>query len=295
MGPDSGDGARIGRRVGTPDIAVGGRYFGFYPMATDVVIDAAPHGSAFRDVGPHRAEHAATYTDFRDVTTDVMFRPEQADEYLLLWGVFMTSFLVDDYLADNDFLGATQTLVTSASSKTSICLAQCLAERDGHRCIGLTSRAQPRLRRGPRPLRRGDHLRRGRPTRPIECVDVGRHGRERFGPRCDPHALRRRTEVVTHRRRHPLAGSGGNGGHAARTDTRVLLRPGTISEARRRVGADELDARIARSFHQLLDTTDEWLTVERRSGAEGVTSVYRSLLEGRAEPAIGYVVSMNQL
>ena len=58
-----------------------------------------------------------------------MFRPDQADEYLLLWGVFMTSFLVDDYLADNDFLGATQTIVTSASSKTSICLAHCLAER----------------------------------------------------------------------------------------------------------------------------------------------------------------------
>ena len=66
-----------------PDIAVGGRYFGFYPMATDVVIDAAPHGTAFRDTSPHRAEHAATYTDFRDVTSDVMFRPEQADEYLL--------------------------------------------------------------------------------------------------------------------------------------------------------------------------------------------------------------------
>ena len=151
-----------------PTLPVGGRYFGFYPMATDVVIDAAPHGSAFRDVGPHRAEHAATYTDFRDVTTDVMFRPEQADEYLLLWGVFMTSFLVDDYLADNDFLGATQTLVTSASSKTSICLAQCLAERDGHRGVGVTSERNRSLRRGARPLRRRDHLRRGRPARRIE-------------------------------------------------------------------------------------------------------------------------------
>ena len=80
-----------------PDLAVGGRYFGFYPMAAEVVINAGPHGSAFRDLGPHRANHAATYTDFRDVTTDAMFRPDQADEYLLLWGVFMTSFLIDDY------------------------------------------------------------------------------------------------------------------------------------------------------------------------------------------------------
>ena len=277
-----------------PDIAVGGRYFGFYPMATDVVIDAAPHGSAFRDVGPHRAEHAATYTDFRDVTTDVMFRPEQADEYLLLWGVFMTSFLVDDYLADNDFLGATQTLVTSASSKTSICLAQCLAERDGHRCIGLTSRAQPRLRRGPRPLRRGDHLRRGRPTRP----DVRRRwstwpGSGSVRAAIHTHFADALKSSLTVGATH-WQDSGGNGGHAARPDTRVLLRPRPIREARRRLGADELDARIARSFHRLLDTTDEWLTVEHRSGPEGVESVYRSLLDGERSPQLGYVVSMNR-
>ena len=70
-------------RVCASGIAVGGRYFGFYPMASEFVINAGPHGSAFRDLGPHRANHAATYTDFRDVTTDAMFRPDQADEYLL--------------------------------------------------------------------------------------------------------------------------------------------------------------------------------------------------------------------
>ena len=112
-----------------PDIAAGGRYFGFYPMSSDVVIAAEPRTDAvaFRDAGPYRAQHAATYTDFRDVATDAMFNPDKVDEFLLLWGMFMTSFLVDDYLGDADaeggvFRGAGQTLVTSASSKTSICL-----------------------------------------------------------------------------------------------------------------------------------------------------------------------------
>ena len=128
-------------------------------MSSDVVIAAEPRTGAasahpegarstdavaFRDVGAYRAQHAATYTDFRDVATDAMFNPDKADEYLLLWGMFMTSFLVDDYLGDADaeggvFRRAGQTLVTSASSKTSICLAACLARRDGHRSIGVTS------------------------------------------------------------------------------------------------------------------------------------------------------------
>ena len=143
-----------------PDIAAGGRYFGFYPMSSDVVIAAEPRSLtaaarpegarstdavAFRDVGAHRAQHAATYTDFHNVSTDAMFNPDKADEFLLLWGMFMTSFLVDDYLGDADaeggvFRGAGQTLVTSASSKTSICLAACLARRENHHSIGVTSR-----------------------------------------------------------------------------------------------------------------------------------------------------------
>ncbi|NNE72631.1 MAG: DUF2855 family protein, partial [Acidimicrobiales bacterium] len=123
-----------------PDIAVGGRYFGFYPMAGELVIDAhrrGPHG--FRDVGPHRANHAVTYTDFRDVDADESWDADRTDEYLLLWGMFMTSFLVDDQLGDRGFAGAAQTLVTSASSKTSISLASCLAARSDIRAVGLTS------------------------------------------------------------------------------------------------------------------------------------------------------------
>ncbi|MEL6984446.1 MAG: DUF2855 family protein, partial [Actinomycetota bacterium] len=77
------------------DIATGGRYFGFYPMGAEHVATVQPRSRGFRDVGPHRANHAVAYTDFRDVGSDQTFRPDQADEYLLLWGMFTTSFLVD--------------------------------------------------------------------------------------------------------------------------------------------------------------------------------------------------------
>lgn len=278
---------------GHPDIAVGGRYFGFYPMASEFVINAGPHGSAFRDLGPHRANHAATYTDFRDVTTDAMFRPDQADEYLLLWGVFMTSFLVDDYLADNDFHGATQTLITSASSKTSICLAHCLAEHHGHRSVGLTSDRNRSFVEGLGlydDVITYDEVDQLDPSIASTMVDMAGNGSLRaaihthFGDQLKISL----TVGATHWQ------DGGNGGPLPGPTPEFFFAPGQSAKRSAEWGADELDRRIARSFHQLLDTTDEWLTVERRSGAEGVTSVYRSLLEGRAEPAIGYVVSMNR-
>ncbi len=107
-------------------------------MAGEHVLDARATSTGFVDVGPHRAPHATAYTGFVDVEQDASFRNDRANEYLLLRGLFMTSFLIDDFLDDNAFFGATQTLVTSASSKTSVALAHCLAAR-GHRSIGITS------------------------------------------------------------------------------------------------------------------------------------------------------------
>ena len=123
-----------------PQVEVGTRYFGFHPMGDELIVLAEPTGDhGFRDVSPHRRGHAATYTDFMDVTSGALFDLDKTDEYLLLWGMFMTSFLIDDQLGDRGFDGAAETIVTSASSKTSISLASCLAERDDVRSIGLTS------------------------------------------------------------------------------------------------------------------------------------------------------------
>ena len=53
----------------------------------------------------------------------------------------MTSFLVDDLLADEDFYGATASIITSASSKTSIALGHLLAARGRGPVIGLRETA----------------------------------------------------------------------------------------------------------------------------------------------------------
>ena len=56
----------------------------------------------------------------------------------LLRPLFMLSFLVDDFLAENEFFGAKRVLLSSASSKTAYGLAHLVHAR-GIRTIGLTS------------------------------------------------------------------------------------------------------------------------------------------------------------
>ncbi len=270
-------------------IEVGGRYFGFYPMATESIIDAEVKGSAFRDIGPHRANHAAIYTDFRDVASDEMFRADKTDEYLLLWGMFMTSFLVDDYLADNDFSGASQTLVTSASSKTSISLASCLAQRERHQSVGLTSQRNRAFVESLNLYGRVityDEVDQLDPTIQSGVVDMAGSGplRSAIHGHFGDNLTFSLTVGATHWEDQ------GGGGELPGPTPEFFFAPSQSAKRTEEWGPGELNKRIAVAFHRLLDTTDAWLNIAHHRGAEGAEEVYRALLEGQADPATGYIV-----
>lgn len=276
-----------------PQIPVGGRYFGFYPMSDRLVITAEPHRNGFRDIGAHRAKHADTYTSFIDVGGEQMFQDHRADEYLLLRGLFMTSFLADDYLGDNGFAGASQTLVTSASSKTSICLAVCLARR-GHPSIGLTSarnRAFVESLDMYQQVITYDEIDQLDSSAASGMVDMAGNGSVRsavhthFGDKL-AFSL---TVGATH-----WEEQAGTADDLPGPKPEFFFAPGQIAKRTQDWGGAELTARIARSWHDFVESTDRWMTVVHRSGPAEISAVYRELLEGQADPSIGYVVSMSQ-
>lgn len=124
-----------------PDIAVGGRYFGFFPVGDVHVVDAEPSRAGFIDNAPHREKHAMAYRSFDKVEpASNDFQVVWNEDAILIYrGLFLTSYLADDLLADKNFYDATQVIVTSASSKTSLALAHCLKLRPNVTSVGLTS------------------------------------------------------------------------------------------------------------------------------------------------------------
>ncbi len=276
-------------------IAVGGRYFGFYPMAAEAVITASGDSTSFRDVGAHRANHAAVYTGFRNVADDATFRADKVDEYLLLWGMFTTSFLVDDYLADNGFTGASQTLVTSASSKTSISLAACLAERDGHRAVGLTSGRNRAFVEGLGlydQVITYDEIDQLDPTVASALVDMAGSGTVRSA--VHNHFAQALTVSLSVGATH-WEDQGGADGDLPGPVPEFFFAPSQSAKRTKEWGAKELAERIATAFNKVVDGTDTWLTVEHRTGPAGIEATYRDLLEGRAEPAIGFVCAVSPI
>ncbi len=127
-------------------VAVGERFYGYYPMASHATLTPArvnEHG--FADAAPHRAELHPVYNQYVASRTDPLYTADTEDIQALLRPLFVTSFLIDDFLADNDFFGAATLLLSSASSKTAYGTAFQLMQRHKHHkaidVIGLTSQA----------------------------------------------------------------------------------------------------------------------------------------------------------
>ena len=253
--------------------------------------EAQGASSAFRDAGPHRTNHAVVYTGFRNVADDPDFRPELANEYLLLWGMFMTSFLADDYLADNNFHDAQQTLVTSASSKTSISLAACLAKRGGHRAVGLTSERNRAFVEGLGlydQVTTYDEIDQLDSSAASGMVDMAGSGTVRTN--VHNHFADNLQYSLTVGATHweDMAGE------AALPDPtpEMFCAPGQSAKRAKEWGPDELARRVDGAFASLLDSSSGWLTVDHRTGADGMQQVYDQLVNGTADPSSGFIVSM---
>ena len=113
-----------------PAIAAGETLFGYFPMATHLVIEAADVTKrGLRDAAAHRQGVAPVYNAYARVSGDPAFAGRQGDYQALLRPLFMLSFLVDDFLAENEFYGAKSVMLSSASSKTAYGLAHLLHAR----------------------------------------------------------------------------------------------------------------------------------------------------------------------
>jgi hypothetical protein len=126
-----------------PEVAVGERLYGYWPMSSDVLLTIGrTTPAALTETSANRSELASVYNNYVRVAADPSM-PSGSEPYVsLMRPLFTTSFLIDDFLADSGFFGAQTVLVTSASSKTAMGLAHCLAQRGAGRpeIVGLTSK-----------------------------------------------------------------------------------------------------------------------------------------------------------
>ncbi len=124
----------------TDGVDVGARFYGYFPMASHLIITAArvTRETLFDGVA-HRRELSPVYNQYVRTSTDPSYVADLEAEQMLFRPLFTTSFLIDDFLEDNQMFGAQTIVLSSASSKTTYGTAFCLHRRGGAKVVGLTS------------------------------------------------------------------------------------------------------------------------------------------------------------
>jgi hypothetical protein len=270
----------------------GERVFGFFPMATHLVIDAGDIEAAqFADMSPHRADAAPVYRRYVRSAADPLYDPAREDRLLLLRGLFLTSFLVDDFLADHGGFGADTVVISSASSKTAIALAFQRSRRGGGQAIGLTSPRNvsfvERLGCYDRVVSYAD-IATLPGTVPIVFVDHSGDGEvvntvhRHFGDQVKHSSVVGATHWESRQPARDLPGAAPS----------FFFAPSQLEKRTAEWGAAGLQRRLSEAWHTFVASTDAWLEVVRGRGPATVERVWGEAVEGRTRPHQGHVLSM---
>lgn len=125
---------------GVDGLSAGDRVYGFLPMASHLCVRPG-HVTArgFTDDAPHRGSLPVLYNQYIRTSADATHHADRENLICIVRPLFTTSFVLADFLAANDYFGATRVIISSASSKTAYGTAYCLAEMGQLELVGLTS------------------------------------------------------------------------------------------------------------------------------------------------------------
>ena len=282
-------------------VAVDERFYGYFPMSTHVTMRPnRVKNSGIVDGSAHREKLHPLYNQYTRNATDALYDPNREEMQMLLRPLFITSFVIDDFLADNDFFGARAVLLSSASSKTAYGLAWQLSLRrpEGPEVMAFTSPGNAKFVAGLGCYDRVatyDAIASLPSDLPVVYVDFA-------GDRV------LRTNLHRHfgdAMRYSLA-VGSSHWDAERADDDGEALPGAkptfffaptqIKKRSAEWGADGFQQRFSAAWRafttRVSDADKPWMNITEGRGPEAVERVYRDLLEGRARPDDGRIVSM---
>ncbi len=123
------------------DIPVGERIYGFFPMSTELVMSPGRvKDNGFVDMAPHRQSLPGLYNYYARTHAEPAPLRAIENERCVFFPLFITSFVIADFLLDNGWFSAEQVVIGSVSSKTGFGLARFVRSLGFEgKVVGLTS------------------------------------------------------------------------------------------------------------------------------------------------------------
>lgn len=273
------------------DLREGTRVFGYLPMSTYLVVQPGGFSrGGFVDAAPHRAGLPAVYNQYSLVAQDAGYVAQHEDQQMLFRPLFVTSFLLDDFIADNDGFGARTVVLSSASSKTALGLAFLLSRTKRAEVVGLTSAANATFVE-----RLGCYDRvvtydqiGALPLQPVVFVDMAGDGRVVSALHHHFRDDLKHSCIVglTHwEQRAPMQELPG-------PPPTLFFAPTQLQKRTQEWGAEGFQQRYGAAWRQFLDFAAAHIRVVHGRGEAAVERVYVEMLEGKARPDEGHVLSL---
>jgi hypothetical protein len=274
-------------------LRAGERLWGFWPMATHALLRPERVSErALIEGSAHRRKLPAAYNIYYRTTGDPAYEARHEDLQSLLRPLFVTSFLIEDFLAEEKFFGAKSAVLSSASSKTAFGLAhQLQRHRAELEIVGLTSETNRDFVAGLAcydrvlPYEKIRELK----NRPALFVDMAGSGKvrkavhEHFGA-----ALKYSCAVgLSHRDLHPP------GGGLPGAKPVFFFAPERARKRQEDWGSDGFTARFTEAWRAFLPMAGRALKVTSGNGPAALEKAYVATLEGKVPPERGNILSLH--
>lgn len=276
-----------------PDVETGERLYGYFPMATHLVMRPGKlKGSRLIDTTDHRADLPLVYNAYVRTSEETAFDASMEDERMLLLPLYATSFCLYDFLQDNNYFGASQVIVPSASSKTAIGLAYALKSATAPRvCVGLTSagnRSRVEALQLYDEVATYDDLSSINGTRPTVIVDMSGNGTVLS----ELHALLGDNMKYTSNVGVTHYDASEMGPNFVRERSAMFFAPAHIQKRANEWGPGEFEKKAYRFWDEASKKSRDWLVIGRHDGMDALGGVYHELLAGKVSPDKGIIVSL---
>ncbi|CAK9039467.1 DUF2855 domain-containing protein [Durusdinium trenchii] len=272
------------------EIPVGERLYGYWPMASHLVMRPAKVSDArLFDGADHRAELPPVYNSYARVNAEPAYDAAMDDERMALFPLYATSFCLYDFLKDNDWFSAEQVIIPSASSKTAIGTAYAIKSDDAPpRLVGFTS---PRNKAAVEALGLYDTVLTYDDdavdtATPAVIVDMSGNGEVlgRLHKALGDNMKYTSNVGVTHYDANSM------GPDFIRERSAMFFAPGHIQKRTKEWGPGEFEKRAFAFWHEAAIKSRSWLAIQKELGADAVERAYRDVLDGKAPADMAWVV-----
>jgi len=278
-------------------IEAGQRYFGYFPSATHLVVQPGKTGArSFRDESAHRADLPEVYNWYQRSDNDPFQNASVEPLHAIFRPLFVTAFGLSDFLAEQNFFGTEQVVISSASSRTGYSEAFSIAQHSDIEIIGLTSERNRGFVEG-----LGLYLQ-ALAYEDIEALDSSK-ATLFIDVAGNPEVQLRVHRHFGDRLVHDTALGAAHAHEPPQPDPNLpgptpsfFFAPEWVARRQTEWGSEEFNRRVGEAVAGFFGhvTQHQLIRVQEQNGFEAARGVLTEMLEGRTDPAVGHVIRLDR-